>query len=191
MDFYNNNYSVYNSLEEYDNLVHEKLFIKIGDGYAPFEYDSMISSGTLPHYLSRAVSVSETYFKNENAFIMLIEGGRIDHSGHAASIENSIHETSEFFNSAESIYNWLVQRGDYLMIITADHETGGMNVLSDNGIGVVPAVEWTSTVTAGVYAHTGRPVPVYIYSDQFTADDVSYTDDNTDIYRVVKSFIDK
>jgi|GEM_PF-5350482 len=190
-DFEDQGYSVYSSIGEYDQETYGKIFVKISDGRVPYEYDIYNSEGELPHYLSSSSEIVMKYFGNRNRFIIMIEGGRIDHACHAASIENSIYETNEFFLTAGKILNWLKEKGDYLMIITADHETGGLNVLADNGTGVFPTVEWTSDSEGGYYSHTDREVPVFVFSDILNVDECSVVTDNADVYSIVKSFVDR
>jgi len=190
-DFSLNEFTPFNSLEDYENSRTTHFFVKLGDTTAPYEYDFFSSSGNLPHYLSRSAAIAMTCFNAADKFILLIEGGRIDHAGHSGSIENSIYETNEFFSTAESIYNWLNKKEDYLMIITADHETGGLNIITDNGAGCFPTVGWTSDYVNGIYSHTDREVPVYIYSDILSESDLHFVEDNTDISRVINSFIVK
>jgi alkaline phosphatase len=43
-----------------------------------------------------------------------------------------------------------------LLIVTSDHETGGLSVLNNNGAGTMPDVSWSTT------GHTGVDVPFYV-----------------------------
>lgn len=189
-DFYSADYSIFNSIEEYySSWIDRFVFVKLGDGTAPYEYETYTATGTLPHLFSRSIIIAGDSLRGSGLFILMAEGGRIDHSGHSGSIQNSVFETTEFFEGADHMQSWLASKGNYLMIITADHETGGLNVLNDNGAGNFPDVEWTSTVVDGRYSHTSRPVPVLVFSDLLSSEEVNYISDNTDIHRIVKEFI--
>ncbi|HRX49487.1 MAG TPA: alkaline phosphatase, partial [Spirochaetota bacterium] len=101
-DFALNGFAVYESLEDYSSSQNPHIFIKLGDDTAQYEYDTLILSGILPHNLSRSAAIATNYLNNTDKFILLVEGGRIDHAGHSGSIENNVYETNEFFISAES-----------------------------------------------------------------------------------------
>jgi len=104
-----------------------------------------------------------------------VEGGRIDHACHANNITNCVRETVEFDNAVQVALNWAINRTDTLMIVTADHECGGLAVLADNGAGMEPDVAWSSE------GHTATNVGVFAWGPG--AETVSGVMDNTDIYR--------
>ncbi len=189
-DFEYAGYTVFSSPDfYYSSWLHAYIFVRLSDGPVPYEYETLIASGVLPRYLSRSTNFARDYFHNSARFILMIEGGRIDHAGHAGSIENNVYETNEFFAAASEIYNMLEARGNYLMIIAADHETGGLNVLNDNGAGNFPDVEWTSALAEGKYSHTSRAVPALVFSDLLSPEDMDSISDNTDLHKVVTDFI--
>jgi alkaline phosphatase len=80
----------------------------------------------------------------------------------------------EYSKTISLIKDWAEGRGDTLIIVTADHETGGLTVLSNNGAGFLPGVSWSTDY------HTGVNVPYYIWGqDQELFQDIS---DNTGYY---------
>jgi hypothetical protein len=109
-----------------------------------------------------------------DGFFLMVEGGRIDHAGHANNLERNILETIEFAAAAQIVMDWAAGRPDTLVIVTSDHETGGLTVIQNNGKGSFPTVSWSSG------GHTGVNVP--IYASGFNADHVSGVMDNTDIH---------
>jgi alkaline phosphatase len=62
------------------------------------------------------------------------------------------------------------------VIVTADHETGGLSVLEDQGVGELPLVSWSTS------DHTNALVPVYAFGPR--AELVSDVIDNTQIRRI-------
>ena len=74
------------------------------------------------------------------------------------------------------VLDWAAGRDDTLIIVTADHETGGLEVLADNGPGAFPTVAW-----AGDY-HTAVNVGVYAWGPN--AELVDGVIDNTDIFHI-------
>ncbi|TMO57397.1 alkaline phosphatase [Pseudoalteromonas aurantia] len=63
--------------------------------------------------------------QNENGFFLMIEGGQIDWAGHNNDAGTLLHEMIKFDNAIEAVFNWAKGREDTLVIVTADHETGG------------------------------------------------------------------
>lgn len=69
---------------------------------------------------------------------------------------------------------WAASRSDTLVLVTADHETGGLTVKDDNGVGQYPSVIWSTDY------HTGANVPVYAAGRN--AELVYGVMDNTDMF---------
>ena len=63
--------------------------------------------------------------KNPNGFFMMVEEGQIDWAGHANDAGTLLHEVLQMDRTFEAIYEWAKDRDDTLVIVTADHETGG------------------------------------------------------------------
>ncbi len=66
---------------------------------------------------------------NEDGFFMMCEGGKIDWSGHANDAATSIHETIALSDAVQVAIDFAAEHADEtLIIVTADHETGGMTI---------------------------------------------------------------
>ena len=62
-------------------------------------------------------------------FFMMVEGGSIDHAGHGNDGATAIHEVNAFNEALRIVYDFYLQHPDEtLIVVTADHETGGMSV---------------------------------------------------------------
>ncbi|HOU13689.1 MAG TPA: alkaline phosphatase [Anaerolineae bacterium] len=158
----------------------ERVSGQFGLTNLPYEYDYVMGLDpgytTLPH-LSEMVSTALKLLENTpNGFFLMVEGGRIDHAGHANDIARDVFEVLEFDHAVEIAYTWAMSRTDTLIIVTADHETGGLQVIANNGVGQFPTVTWTST------AHTAAAVPVYAWG--VNADLATQVADNTDIHQL-------
>jgi alkaline phosphatase len=80
---------------------------------------------------------------SDEGFFLLIEGARIDMAGHGNDIERAIGETIELDRTVEAVRAWAAARPiDMTLIVTADHETGGLHVVEPAGMGEVPEVTW-------------------------------------------------
>ncbi len=62
--------------------------------------------------------------KDEDGFFLMIEGGQIDWAGHNNDAGSMLHELLKFDETVDYVYEWVKDRDDTLVVITADHETG-------------------------------------------------------------------
>jgi alkaline phosphatase len=124
---------------------------QFGGGDLPFEYDGL---GSLPH-LSQMTRTALSILDNDpDGFFLMVEGGLIDHACHSNDIRRCVLETVEFGNSVQQAIDWAAGRSDTLILVTADHETGGLHVVSPGSPGTYPNVTW------GSGGHTAANVPV-------------------------------
>ncbi len=157
----------------------ERVSGQFGGDHMPYEYDfSLYGTGydTLPHLSEMTATALSILDNDTDGFFLMVEGGRIDHAAHSNQLERTVFETIEFANAVQVGLDWATGRDDTLIIVTADHETGGLSVLANNGAGAFPDVSW-STGT-----HTADDVPVYAWGAN--AELVYGTMDNTDLFAV-------
>ena len=62
---------------------------------------------------------------DKDGFFLMIEGGQIDWAGHNNDAGDLLHQMLKFDEAVQAVYNWVKDRNDTLVLITADHETGG------------------------------------------------------------------
>jgi len=150
---------------------------QFGNTYLPYEYDGL---GDLPHLSEMTDAALDILDNDPDGFFLMIEGGRIDHAGHVNDIERNVRETAQFSATVDLVLDWAAGRTDTLVIVTADHETGGMTVVADNGPGLAPDVTWSTG------NHTAANVPVYAYGDgaESVDDAPGGVLDNTDIFEL-------
>jgi alkaline phosphatase len=109
----------------------------------------------------------EILSKNPNGFFLMVEGGQIDWFAHDNDAENTIATTRELDAAVTEADRYAIDHPDTLIIVTADHETGGMSLNLDGSgqifrqDGPFPMpdgtqfwVDWASG------SHTGVDVPV-------------------------------
>ena len=129
------------------------------DANKRFDYTQGKGPGydTIPHLWEMTSSALSILELSNKGFFLMIEGGKIDGGGHTNHLANNIHETLEFDKSIKVVLEWARKHTDTLVIVTADHETGGLTVVQSNGKGNWPTVTWSTT------GHTGTQVPLYAW----------------------------
>jgi len=149
---------------------------QFGTDHLPYEYDGL---GSLPHLWEMTATALNVLDNDPDGFFLMVEGGRIDHAGHSNHIERNVRETTAFSAAVQEAIDWAGSRTDTLIIVTADHETGGLTVLADNGAGNAPTVSWSTG------SHTATNVPIYAWG--LHANEVLPLMDNTDVFGVAIS----
>lgn len=95
-----------------------------------------LNQPTLTEMTSKALEVLK---KNENGFVLVVEGGRIDHAHHEGRARLALHETIEFDKAVEYVKE-NTNEADTLIVVTADHShvmtVGGYPPRGRNILGV-------------------------------------------------------
>jgi alkaline phosphatase len=108
----------------------------------------------LPDATVAAIGILE---KNSKGFFLMIEGSQIDWACHKNDLGQEIKEMLDFDQTVGAVLDFAQKDRNTLVIITADHETGGMTILDGKfGSDAMKAV-FTSK------DHSGVPVPVFAY----------------------------
>lgn len=82
-----------------------------------------------PGELARAVAFAIERLDNPNGFFIMCEGGKIDSGGHGNNASMVIDETHAFDRAIEVAYQFYLKHPQQtLIVVTADHETGGMGL---------------------------------------------------------------
>lgn len=105
---------------------------------------------------------------------MMIEGSQIDWGGHDNNTQYLVDEMIDFDNAIGKVIDFAKKDGNTLVVITADHETGGFSIIGgDMKTGYVEGKFTTGS-------HTGVMIPVFAYGPG--AEQFSGIYQNTDIY---------
>lgn len=82
----------------------------------------------LPNATQQAL---EFLSKDNNGFFLMVEGSQIDWGGHAKDADYLISELLDFDATIGVALDFAEEHGDTLVIVTADHETGGFTLAAD------------------------------------------------------------
>ena len=92
-----------------------------------YTIDSLDNVLTLPLMTSTCLNHLEKW--TPDAFFMMVEGGNIDHAAHANDGATVIKEILNFNEALEIAYKfYLAHPDETLIVVTADHDTGGMSI---------------------------------------------------------------
>lgn len=95
-----------------------------------------------------------------NGFFLMIEGAKIDYAGHSRYLPGSIMETLSFDLAVAEALKFADKNGETLVIVTADHETGGLTLIDgDNDSRRITAYYVTDD-------HTPIMIPLFAYGPQ-------------------------
>ena len=118
---------------------------------------------------------------NKNGFFLMVEGSQIDWGGHAGSTVYIVEDMLDFDQVIGQALEFAAKDKETLVIVTSDHETGGM-ALTGGSIeeGVVKAAYPTG-------GHTAVMVPVFSYGPG--ADEFIGIMENTDLHAKMKKLL--
>ena len=98
---------------------------------------------------------------NDKGFVLMVEGSLIDGMGHGNNAIGQQGEMRDFMEAVEVAVAYANEHGDTLVVVTADHGTGGLTIISGNADFNLSeqGVEY-HWATSG---HSGEMVPIYLY----------------------------
>ncbi|MDO5607272.1 MAG: alkaline phosphatase [Capnocytophaga sp.] len=159
-----------------DTLVSSLHSDKVFALVAPHDMPKASERGDL--LATSALKALEILSKNENGFFLMVESAMIDDYGHWNEFGNMMEETLDFDRSIGRIAEWAAEHPGTLVIVTADHATGGLALHSGEPKG--------HTVTAGFSSkkHDGVWVPVYAFGSGAEAFSGMY--ENTELFHKIR-----
>ena len=136
-----------------------------------------------PTILKKMTDTAINYLNKDDdqGFFLMIESSKIDSGGHNNFTEQVVEEVLAFDKAIGEVLKFAQQEGNTLVIVTADHETGGMSLPQGN-------IE--EGIVQGMYHstdHTGIAVPVMAYGPGSNLFRGIYQ--NTEIYHKIVSLL--
>lgn len=160
---------------------------------------------TLPEVVQKGI---EYFGACDEGFFMMAEGGKIDGAAHANDAPAIVHEVLDFSEAVQKAIDFYnLHPEETLIIVTADHETGGISIgrgdrgydtdlkqlflrsnskieNDSNDIKHLDSVHYAAGVQFTTGSHTSSPVPLYVMgagSERFLE-----AHDNTDIVKILR-----
>jgi len=111
-------------------------------------------SGALAEMTGKAI---ETLSKNKHGFVLMVEGSMIDWGGHEKNIDYLVSEMIDLDKAIGVAMNFASGDRNTLIVVTADHETGGLALTGGS------LTDHKLEVSFAGGDHTGVMVPVFSY----------------------------
>ena len=92
-------------------------------------------------------------FRRQPGFFLMVEGSQIDWACHENDAARTVRQTLLFDQAVQAAIDFALRDRRTLVIVTADHETGGLT-LSAGKTADDPVVHWSTK------GHSGSPVPI-------------------------------
>ena len=125
-------------------LLAKEHMLKVSDG----------RQGALSEMTRKAI---ETLSKNKNGFVLMVEGSMIDWGAHENNIDYVIDEMIDFDQAIGIAYDFASSDGSTLIVVTADHETGGLGLTGGDISSRTVEAKFTTT------DHSAVMVPIFSY----------------------------
>ena len=119
--------------------------------------------------------------QNKNGFFMMIEGSQLDDYGHFNQLDLLMKETLDFDQTVGEMMKWAAKDGETLVVVTADHETGGLTLVNGN------KDEGRVECCFSTKDHSGVMVPVYAFGPG--AENFTGIFENTDVFKKIKKLM--
>jgi alkaline phosphatase len=110
----------------------EKLLGLFDNSHMQYELERIASTEKDPSLANMTEKAIAILSKNDKGFFLMVEGGRIDHASHARSLNNTTMDTLAFDDAVRTALDFAGKSNDTLVIVTADHETGGLTLQPEN-----------------------------------------------------------
>lgn len=143
-----------------------------------FQLDSLTTVApepSLAELTAKAIEVlnREEKYGGKQGFFLMVEGSQIDWTCHSNDAASTIRQTLLFDEAVKAAIDFAQKDKQTLVVVTADHETGGLTIKGGSPRGNDLNVNWSTK------GHSAMPVPIYAFGPQ--AGIFAGTYDNTDV----------
>jgi alkaline phosphatase len=81
-----------------------------------------------PHRLSVLAESAIAQLENVNGYFLLVEASQVDWAGHGNDIASAMAEMEDLEHTIKMLKNYVDAHPDTLVVLTADHSTGGLTI---------------------------------------------------------------
>ena len=185
----NNGYHYATDIKSKDEI------LKAEKAFLPLDIENG-AKGEIP--LKDAASLALEFLeRDDDGFVLMIEQAYIDKYSHNNDINGMLERMTSIDQTVDTVRDWIGDRKDTAVIVTADHETGGLSASL--------TTQYKNKYTAGVNdfyyewkttGHTQTMVKIYVYgydvdfkalSQYKRADAIK----NTDVFKLMKQILEE
>ena len=154
-----------NLIERMENELGWKVYDTLADiDVNCMKYAVLAADGHMPKapergdFLPNGVRTAlQTLSQDEDGFFLMVEGSQIDFACHEHDSVNMVDEVVDFSKAIEVALDFAKADGNTLVVVTADHETGGLTMIDPQGHYSNVAFNYSTD------SHTCLPVMIYAY----------------------------
>ena len=114
----------------------------------------MAEDSNEPSLAAMTAKAVQLLSREPGGFFLLVEGSQIDTRSHRHDVAGVVQRVLGFDDAVKEALSFAARDGHTLVIVTADHETGGLVVL--DGL-KHPEIKWSS------FDHSSAPVAIFAY----------------------------
>ena len=143
----------YNFVEKREDLakVHSGKLLGL---FAPLDMDPVLDRGPV---LEDATMKAIELLDNKKGFFLMVEGSQIDDWAHRQKVGYMAEELFDFDKTIGKVLEWAEKDGHTLVVVTADHGTGGITLIDGS------LEDRTVNVHFSTKGHHGIVVPVFAW----------------------------
>ena len=153
-------YRVIDTLAAADTITSGKVVGLFASKHMPYAHKGR--GDYLPRAVGKALEIlSNDAAERDEGFMLVVEGSMIDYVSHRNDSEGILAEMRDFDRAVRVAMEYVDVHPGTLLVVTADHETGGLTLPSGNA-------DFTKSESGVLYkygskSHTAVMVPVYLY----------------------------
>ncbi|OES43904.1 alkaline phosphatase [Domibacillus iocasae] len=152
-EFQKDGYSYVTSKEEMLDNDNKKVLGLFAEGGLPKMIDRNEETPSLKDMTSSAI---DRLKKDKDGFFLMVEGSQVDWAGHDNDIVSAMSEMEDFEKSVEAAIEFAKKDKHTLVVVTADHSTGGYSIGAD-----------------GIYNWFGEPIKAAKRTPDFMAAEIA------------------
>ncbi|MHB0998345.1 MAG: alkaline phosphatase [Armatimonadota bacterium] len=132
------------------------LKTKSGKLVGLFQMGALTTNAPEPSLAEMTDKAIDLLSADEDGFFLMVEGGQIDWSCHSNDAPGAIKQTADFDKAIGEALDFAREKGNTLVVVTADHETGGLCIVyPEKDSGLKYATKFTTT------GHTACNIPLF------------------------------
>ena len=146
--------------------------------FAPLEMEPALDRGpVLEDCAEKAIELLD----NKKGFFLMIEGSSIDDWCHRQKVGYMAEELFDFDRTIGKVLKWAEKDGHTLVVVTADHATGGLTLINGS------LEDRSVKVHFSTKGHNGIAVPVFAYGPH--AEDFVGVHENAEVSNIIRALL--